>query len=124
MKQLFFVFLGGGLGSILRYIVAKWCNHYIVNFPIGTFLVNIVGSLLIGFILGISSKSNLFTPNQTLLLATGFCGGLTTFSTFAYENFSFLKMSNFGAFGLYTTLSFILGLLAVFLGLYLSQLTN
>ena len=86
MRQLFFVFIGGGLGSVLRYIISRYLNQTGSGFPLGTFTANILGSLLIGIIIGLAAKNNTLSQNQTLLLATGFCGGFTTFSTFAYEN--------------------------------------
>lgn len=119
MKNLILVFVGGGFGSILRYIIGKWLNSSSETFPYGTFLTNVLGSLLIGFILGYAAKSETLTQNHTLLLATGFCGGFTTFSTFAYENHIFLKSGDFVSFGLYTVASFIVGFLAVFFGIYL-----
>lgn len=119
MKAILFVFLGGGLGSVLRYLISKGLNTNTAAIPFGTFAVNIIGSLLIGLILGISAKGNVLTQNQTILLATGFCGGFTTFSAFAYENQQFLKSGDFLSFALYTIGSFILGFLAVFLGLFL-----
>ncbi len=90
MKQLLLVFIGGGFGSVLRFIIAKYLNSSENGIPYGTFAANIIGSLLIGIILGLAAKNNTLTENQTLLLATGFCGGFTTFSTFAYENLVFL----------------------------------
>jgi len=119
MKALLLVFLGGGLGSVLRYVLSKTLNLDPTGIPYGTFAVNILGSLLIGLILGLSAKGNVLTQNQTLFLATGFCGGFTTFSTFAYENQAFLKSGDFLSFSLYTIGSFTLGFLAVFLGMYL-----
>ena len=91
MKQLVLVFVGGGLGSVLRYIIGKALNNTENGIPYGTFLANVLGSLLIGIILGLALKNNTLSNNQTLLLATGFCGGFTTFSTFAYESHVFLK---------------------------------
>lgn len=122
MKQLFLVFIGGGFGSVLRYVIGKWLNNSETGIPYGTFLVNILGSLFIGIIFGIAAKNNTISQNQTLLLATGFCGGFTTFSTFAYENHLFLKSGDFTSFACYTIVSFIGGFLAVFAGIYLVKI--
>ena len=119
MKQLFFVFVGGGFGSVLRYVIGKWLNNTENGIPYGTFVANILGSLLIGVILGYAAKNNALSQNSTLLLATGFCGGFTTFSAFAYENHIFLKSGDFTSFALYTIASFVVGFLAVFAGMYL-----
>ena len=119
MKQLLLVFVGGGFGSVLRFIVGKWLNNSENGFPYGTFAANIIGSLLIGIILGLAAKNESLSQSQTLLLATGFCGGFTTFSTFAYENHIFLKSGDFASFAIYTITSFVVGFLAVFLGMYL-----
>ena len=119
MKQLVLVFIGGGFGSIARYALAKYFNSEVTGIPYGTFMANVLGSLLIGIILGFAAKSETLTSNQTLLLATGFCGGFTTFSTFAYENHVFLKSGDFMNFFLYAVGSFILGFAAVFLGMFL-----
>ena len=119
MKQVLFVFIGGGFGSVLRYVIGKWLNNPPNGIPYGTFTANLLGSLLIGIILGYAAKNETFTQNHILLLATGFCGGFTTFSTFAYENQVFLKSGDFTSFAFYTIASFVLGFLAVFAGIYL-----
>lgn len=119
MKQLVLIFIGGGLGSVLRFIISKYLNDANTGIPYGTMFVNILGSLLIGFILGLATKNHVITHNHTLFLATGFCGGLTTFSTFAFENHMFLKTGDFLNFAIYTSATFILGFLAVFLGMFL-----
>ena len=119
MKQLLLVFFGGGVGSVLRYIIGNYLNSSKDGIPYGTFVANIIGSLLIGIILGLAARNDTLSSNQTLLLATGFCGGFTTFSTFAYENHVFLKSGDFTSFALYTIGSFIVGFLAVFLGMYI-----
>jgi len=98
MKQLLFVFIGGGFGSVLRFLIGKWLNNTENGIPYGTFIANILGSLLIGLILGYAAKNDAISQNQTLLLATGFCGGFTTFNSIA---------------------SFVIGFLAVFAGMYL-----
>ena len=119
MKQLLLVFVGGGFGSALRFLIGKWLNNSGDGIPYGTFAANIIGSLLIGIILGLAAKNDSLSESQTLILATGFCGGFTTFSTFAYENHVFLKSGDFTSFAIYTIASFIIGFLAVFLGMYL-----
>ncbi|QFZ55252.1 fluoride efflux transporter CrcB [Oceanihabitans sp. IOP_32] len=119
MKQLLLVFVGGGFGSVLRFLISKHLTTSETALPYGTFAVNIIGSLVIGIILGLAAKNNTLTENQTLLLATGFCGGFTTFSTFAYENHLFLKTGDFISFATYTILSLVVGFLAVFFGLFL-----
>ncbi|MCX7550529.1 fluoride efflux transporter CrcB [Xanthomarina sp. F2636L] len=119
MKQLLLVFIGGGIGSALRFLVGKFLNNPDTGIPYGTFLANILGSLVIGIILGIAAKNNSISENHIALLATGFCGGFTTFSTFAYENHVFLKSGDFTSFAIYTIASFVIGFLAVFLGIFL-----
>ncbi len=119
MKHLLLVFLGGGTGSVLRFLIGKYLNSTETGIPYGTFAANILGSLLIGIILGLAAKNDSLSQNQTLLLATGFCGGFTTFSTFAYENHVFLKSGDFMSFAMYTIASFVIGFLAVFFGMYL-----
>jgi CrcB protein len=121
MKQLLLVFIGGGFGSTLRFIVGKYLNTVESKIPWGTFTANILGSLIIGIILGLAAKNDALSSNQTLLLATGFCGGFTTFSTFAYENHMLLKSGDFTSFALYTIGSFIIAFLAVFAGLFIAK---
>ena len=87
--------------------------------PYGNLLANSVGCLLIGLILGFVAKTAEVSQAHTLLLATGFCGGFTTFSAFAYENHLLLKSGDYFNFGMYTVASITIGFIAVFIGLYL-----
>jgi CrcB protein len=121
MKQVLLVFIGGGVGSALRYMVGKFLKTSASGFPWSTFSVNVLGSLLIGILMGVTLKNSSFSENQTLLLITGLCGGFTTFSAFAYENQVFLKEVDFTSFFIYTFGSIGLGLAAVFLGLFISK---
>lgn len=122
MKQALLVFLGGGLGSVLRYWISLRLNNFENAIPYGTLLANVIGSLIIGIIFGYSARTGLLNENHSLLLATGFCGGFTTFSTFAYENHIFLKGGDYFGFLPYMVVTFILAISAVFLGMYVSKL--
>ena len=121
MKDFLLVFFGGGLGSGLRYLVTIAVNQYSKVLPFGTFTVNILGCLLIGLILGYAQKENTLTSNQTLLLATGFCGGFTTFSAFANENLELIKNGELFNFSVYAIGSVLIGILAVFIGVFLTN---
>lgn len=122
MKQFLLVFLGGGIGSGLRYLLSKTLNPFTSNFFIGTFGVNIIGCLIIGIILGLSAKSTALSNNTILFITIGFCGGFTTFSSFALENYGMLREGQITSFLLYTLSSIVVGILAVALGLWLSKI--
>ena len=122
-RTIILVALGGLLGSISRYLTVFYFNKLIPStFPFGTFAVNIFGCFIIGIIYGLSERFNWLTPEWRIFLATGFCGGYTTFSAFAYENIKLLEASNYAMFASYSLISFAAGLLAVFLGLALTKL--
>jgi len=117
MKALLFVGVGGGLGSILRYVIQVLIGRHIpLVFPLGTFLVNCSGCFLIGIFYSLSVKYTGFNPEWRLFLITGICGGFTTFSTYSYDGLVLLKQGAGFSFLLYMLGSVVLGLLATFAG--------
>ena len=116
MKNFLLVFIGGGFGSGLRYIISISLDQYAKIFPYSTFLVNAIGCLLIGLIMGYSQKEYLISQNQMLLLTTGFCGGFTTFSAFAKENLKLIEDGEIFNFSIYLLGSIIIGIIAVYVG--------
>jgi len=117
LKQLLLIGTGGFIGSVARYLVSR-LNTRIdwLSIPLGTLAVNVVGSLLIGFLIGISEKSPVLTVEWRMFLMVGLCGGFTTFSSFSGENLVLLKNGQILPLLLYTGLSIFLGFAAVYLG--------
>jgi CrcB protein len=116
MSNLALVALFGAIGSISRYSLIQYSPKIIfLNFPIGTLLVNLIGSFLIGVVSSIFDK-NLITNEIRTYLVFGFLGGFTTFSAFTYEFFNFLKNSEYLNAFLYIFLSVFLGLALFILG--------
>ncbi len=113
-KSILLAGTGGFAGSVLRYLVTKYIHaRFISLFPWGTLFVNIAGSLLIGMIFGLTEKTNLVSPQMRILLAVGFCGGFTTFSSFSNDAFLLLQNKEWLRFVLYAGGSFIMGLMAI-----------
>jgi CrcB protein len=123
IKTLLLVGAGGFLGSVSRFLASRLIQSNLPSaFPFGTFFVNITGCLLIGLIYGFSDRSSLLTPGWKMFLAAGFCGGFTTFSTFANENLALLRDGNFFHFAIYTGLSVFLGITATFFGVLITKI--
>ena len=122
LKTIFYIAIGGAIGSVLRYLTSVLVNKYWSNhFPLATLITNIIGCFLIGLIIGLLEKNNLANSNLKWFLITGFCGGFTTFSAFGYENITLFQSNNSVlAFG-YIALSIIVGLFAVWFGLIVSK---
>jgi fluoride exporter len=120
MKIALIIGAGGFIGSIGRYLLQQLVHQKVATtFPLGTMIVNIVGCLIIGIIYALSEKGNVLTPEWRMFLATGLCGGFTTFSTFSYESLNLLRDGQFLYVGLYVGLSVILGIAATWLGVTL-----
>lgn len=117
MKTLFLIGSGGFLGSIARYLVQNWINQSTQStFPWGTFFVNVLGSLLIGMIYALSEKMGVFSHHVRLFFAIGFCGGFTTFSSFANEHLTLINNHQIFQSLIYSGLSIIVGIVMVWLG--------
>ena len=122
LRAIILIGVGGGIGSILRYLTAVFVSKYFqTSFPWGTFVVNILGCLLIGLLLGLFERHQLTNPDLKYLFATGFCGGYTTFSTFAAENVNLLQSGNSLTVFAYIAASVLVGLFAVWVGLMLTK---
>ena len=123
MKQILLVGIGGFIGSIARFYVSKLnLSGHVLSIPMGTLTVNIIGSFIIGLIVGISAKSEIITPGLRLFLMVGICGGFTTFSSFTLENMTLMQNGQFLSVLIYTGLSIFFGFLAVYLGYVTSNL--
>lgn len=114
--------LGSAIGGVSRYLLGLFIQRWSGSaFPIGTLLINISGSLLLGFLL----RSALFSvdarPVIRAMLTTGFCGGYTTFSTFSYETASMVEDGLYSRAALYVTLSIVVSLLGTFIGFQLAR---
>lgn len=121
-RTLLFVAVGGAAGSVLRYFTWVAVSRFFSSaFPLATFIVNVVGCFLVGFLIGFLEKQQLTDSGIKWLLVTGFCGGFTTFSTFGHENISLFQSGNPALAFAYIGASLALGLAAVWLGLFLSQ---
>ncbi len=123
VKSVVIVGLGGFIGTVARFLISRYFQVHVNSvFPWGTFMVNIAGCLLIGFLLGISEKGEFFTPDIRLFFTVGICGGFTTFSTFSNDALMLAKEQDWIRFLLYTSLSFFLGLVAVYAGRIISKI--
>lgn len=118
LKTLLLVALGGGIGSVFRYVTTLvTAKFFSGSFPLATFITNMAGCFLIGILAGYFEKNSGLSPDLKFLLITGFCGGYTTFSAFGLENIRLMQEQQFFLALLYTALSVVLGLLCVGLGL-------
>ena len=116
MKLLLFVGIGSFIGGILRYLLSQFIQtKFLSTFPYGTLGVNVLGCLVIGLVLALSERTSM-TPEWRLFLATGICGGFTTFSAFSSETFSLLRDGQVWYASAYILMSLILGVLATFIG--------
>ena len=124
IKQIVLVALGGSTGSVLRYLSSLWIMKRFPYrfFPLGTFIVNITGCFIMGFLLGLLFSHNIRSEESKLLLIVGFCGGYTTFSALSSESLQLFEAGNYWTLALYITGSVLLGIVAVWSGNVLSKI--
>ena len=117
MQNILAVFIGGGTGAVLRYLAGVLAVKVLnVNLPVSTFVVNIAGCFILGFLFALFVSKPEINPALKLALTAGFCGGLTTFSTFSLELFEMLKNAQYMQVLVYLVSSLAVGLLAVWIG--------
>ena len=116
IKNILLVFIGGGLGSVCRYLISEIIFLKKFDFPYPTFISNVLGCFLIGLALGWSIKNSELYSSFIILFTVGFCGGFTTFSSFSDESLTLINNNQFFYFFSYLILSITIGILFVFIG--------
>ena len=118
-KDILFVGIGGGIGSIMRFLTSRFMARLVAAqwLFLGTLAANLIGCFLIGILSGWMLSHMPDNQPFRLLFIVGFCGGYTTFSTFAFENYRLIEMNQWGILLIYLTVSVVLGIIAVWLGM-------
>lgn len=116
--KLLFIFIGGGAGSVMRYLLSQFSNGMwsLGGFPVGTFLCNVLGCFLIGTFNSLAGTMG-WGSDVRLMLTVGLCGGFTTFSTFSNEGMALINQGNYAMYATYVVASILFGVLAVLLGM-------
>ena len=122
MKELIAVFIGSGLGGLSRFGLGKWINSmHNHHFPFGTFVVNFIACLVLGFVIGLADHKQILSPTARLFLVVGFCGGFSTFSTFSSETLSLFQQGHNMSSVLSVLGSVLLCVTATFGGLFITE---
>ncbi|MFZ1460485.1 MAG: fluoride efflux transporter CrcB [Ignavibacteria bacterium] len=124
MIQILYIGLGGFLGAIMRFLISRFVGSYFTSFPLGTLIVNVTGSLLLGFIVYSVSFGKNISPELRDFMTIGFIGAFTTMSTFAYESFRLAELSEFMYLFFNLFLNVFLCLLAVYVGREFAMILN
>lgn len=120
--MLFYVAVGSAIGGVARYLIGGLAQRlFDTTFPVGTLLINISGSLLLGAFVRYATETPTFSPDLRAFLTIGLCGGYTTFSTFSYETVALLEDGEWTRAGLYVGASVLLALLGTLLGFMLAR---
>ena len=121
IKNILLIFIGGGLGSVCRYLISEIVFFKKFNFPYPTLVTNLIGCLLIGLALGWSIKNSNTDSSFVIMFTIGFCGGFTTFSSFSQESLVLINNSHYNYLFFYVLSSVLIGILSVFMGLKISK---
>lgn len=120
--MIWYIAFGSAIGGASRYALGLTLQQRVSpGFPMSTLIINVTGSLILGFLLRAAFASPVFTPEFRAMLTTGFCGGYTTFSTFSYDSALLLERGDYGRAALYVTLSVVLSIAATFIGFAIAQ---
>jgi len=124
MRQIIFLAVAGALGALSRYALGGLVQRMTgVIFPYGTLVINVLGCLVIGYIMQLALTTDVISPNLRLIVTIGFLGAFTTFSTFSYETMKLMEDGAFVSAIINIASNVGLGLLATFLGLWLGRIT-
>jgi CrcB protein len=120
--MLWYIAVGSAIGGVSRYLLGGFVQRVLEStFPVGTLLINLTGSFLLGAILRYGVETPTLSPEVRAFLTIGFCGGYTTFSTFSYETAALLEDGEWARAGMYVALSVVLSLVGTFLGFALAR---
>jgi len=121
MNLVWYIALGSAVGGASRFALSSFIQQRAGTFPVGTLIVNITGSLMLGFLMRYALGSTSVSAETRALLTTGFCGGYTTFSTFSYETITLIEQGDWRRASLYVGLSVFASLVGAFAGVALAR---
>jgi CrcB protein len=122
MRELILVFMGGGLGSVIRFAMGRWINAFHNGtFPWGTLAVNVVACFLMGLLIGLADHKNMLSPSARVFWTVGFCGGFSTFSAFSAEALVLIQGGLQWSFVMYLLASLVLCVAGTYAGLSLGE---
>lgn len=116
MRLILYVGLGSAIGGITRFVLSSAIQNRSASFPVGTLVINISGSFLLGFLLRYALATPEISAEMRALLTTGFCGGYTTFSTYSYESAMMIETADYGRATIYVVASVVFALAGMFVG--------